>query len=232
MVAEIGSRNKSPRVLSGSINSDSPTSQIMQPQGLSIASSDTMLPSNTALNNQPQRNALPPGDRLCVGIMHFSKQDFRREPWYLDNLFLLTSFTIGLGCIVLPIASVPHFTLDFDTGPIIIAFLMLLPIGLISCSVIPLCAVANSLQDRDLSPSLSGCVIRLAVDPRRSYRALRWVYFLSWPIAASFFATAFYLTFGVYFVYAMIPILCWGGISFALFVCAVYTGLFSIYSQI
>lgn len=194
-------------------------------------SNNTALLHSMASNSQPLQNAARPGDRLCGRIQSLCKQDFRKEPWYLDNLRLLTCVSIAVMPVIIPFGALR------DHGGLTMILLVSVPaiFGLVASIVIPVCGIVSSIQHRPLSRH-SSFIIGLAIYPK--YQVPRWIFFLSWAAAAWLASNTTLYTFGFSFG---VPVLVMTSMTlvhlaalifFAVFFYAVVFGLFYIYSQV
>jgi hypothetical protein len=165
-----------------------------------------------------------PRDPLCERVRRLCAHDFRDQPWYLDNLYLISSYAIGAAAMILPFAK--------PSGVVVLAGLdLILAIGWSIIAVIPLCGIVDSIQRQEPSQRQAPLMIRLAVHPGKVYERSRWAYFVGVPVISiivspitytmSGFATSFF-----------IPVLIWALFSVVMSFRALWACLRSIYLQV
>lgn len=165
-----------------------------------------------------------PSDPLCERVRRLCAHDFRDQPWYLDNLYLIASYAIGAAGMILPFAR--------PSGAVILTGLdVILPNAWAIINVIPLCGIVDSIRRQEPSQRQAPLMIRLAVHPGKVYQRSRWAYFVGVPVISiivspitytmSGFATSFF-----------IPVLIWAFISLVIWFRASWAGLHSIYLQV
>lgn len=189
----------------------------------------TTQPYNTPSNHERPE---PPGNRLCGHIHHLCKQDFRTESWYLDNLRLVALFGVAMAVLILPL----HYYLQWNGLLMIEIIFIPIPIGLVAFTTIPLCGIVNSIRSSGSSARHSSFVIKLAIDPSKKYRIIRWIYFLSLPIVSGIavrglriFRDTLSLPTGAP---CFAPAGLWLGVGFIVLSSATGSSLGSIYSQV
>lgn len=148
---------------------------------------DTSLtaPSGMTLDS----TAPPPGypsDTLYTHLHGLCIYDFRVESWYLDSLFLVMFFVIGLACIILPMVELGHVTaiLQFFAFGGVLPFIILF---FICVTAIPLCGVASIIRQGGTSHRRPSFILRLAIDPGVGYRVSRGLFFVYAPISSALF---------------------------------------------
>lgn len=123
-----------------------------------------------ASSSQPLQDTAHPSGRLCRRIQYLCKQDFRTEPWYLDNLRLLASVSIAVMPVIIPFGTL------HDHGGLTMILLVSVPaaFGLVASTVIPVCGIVAGIRHRPMSRR-SSLFIGLAIDPK--YQTSRWIFF-------------------------------------------------------
>lgn len=180
---------------------------------------NTDMPYNTAPSNK-SRHAGNPDDPLCVRLRHICKrEDFRTEPWYLDNLYLIMCYFASEGIMVLSLVR-------SDNG--IWALNALLPpfFALVYLTTIPLCGILQRIQQGKSERRLS-FLVRLAVDSGMRYRVARWVYFVSAPVFV-----IIYVSMPVEELGNVVPAAIWCLVGFVVWFAGICSILSSVYSQV
>lgn len=168
-----------------------------------------------------------PSDTLWSHIQRLCSHDFRAEPWYLDNLFLIMSYFAMAACFILIVQS-PGWGNYGRMSLLLELVLGLSAGGIVIPGAIPLCGIVSGIQRRG---KRSPFLIKLAVDSGNRYRMSRWIFCLWALISGIAFAVGFYTLGDIGSEFGSCAILwisVWGIISFY----AVFRGLFSIYSQV
>lgn len=230
---DVGSKNQRPAVLDSiaghntsfqSLGSQQPielTPKISTERRDDGGRNDDPFVHHMAPNTGLLPNTKRPDNRLWVRIRDICMQDFRAEPWYLSNLWLMALVAVASACMTFPEALTRGNDLDHA-----VVMLVILPIIYFSTSsiIIPLCGIVNSIRDTTLSSRnpLSG--IRLAIDPGKRYHAIRWIYFALLSMATGFTA---YVGLPMHLYLAVPPIACC-----IVFGPALFTELFSIIFQV
>lgn len=168
-----------------------------------------------------------PSEPLCVRVKHLCNRDFRAEPWYMDNLYMITAVAAAAGCLFLAIFTngYPANGAANAKGYVLMLFLFYSPsVGLPFISTIPSCAMVNGMLLQQYSPFL----IRLAIDCGKRYRLSRWIFYLSAPFAAIIFSALF----STWPAYALIAPAVWASFCLLVRLYASCMGVYSVWSQV
>jgi hypothetical protein len=167
-----------------------------------------------------------PSAPLCERVRRLCAHDFRDQPWYLDNLYLISSYAIGAAGMILPFAK-PSGVVVVLTGLNVI-----LPAGWGIISVIPLCGIVDSIRRQEPSQRQAPLMIRLAVHPGKVYQRSRWAYFVCDPVISIIVSPITYTMSGFAATSLFIPVLIWSFIFVVMWFRASWAGLHSIYLQV
>lgn len=170
-----------------------------------------------------------PSDTLCPRVQLLCNQDYRGEPWYLDNLFLIMSYFTSAACIILqmPLAGIQQIFMWIFEVPAVFAAGIFIP------GIIPLCGVVSDILRKERRTPF---LIKLAVDPGKRYRVSRWIFCLWAPVFAIFFVIGSYQWDSVDYpgmiVWITIGELLWILVCVIISCYSFFRGLFSIYLQL
>lgn len=175
---------------------------------------DATLSCNMTSDSGPVRRT---GSPLCAGIQRICHDDFRAEPWYLENLFLIVWYAIAEACVVLQWAGSGWvWSLDVFLPPIF---------ALCYLTIIPLCGIMDLIQRSGCSQRRPPFLIRLAVDPGKNYRLSRRIYILSAPVVAIIYVSVPSLGWNI------LPAGIWCIAGFIVWVYAIFASISSVHSQ-
>lgn len=188
------------------------------PQQIPVQESDRG--SSRALDIVPPSEH--PIDGLYSQLRRLCNQDFRDEPWYLDNLLQITSYSVVAGGFILSYRFDPPYFVYLVLGPGTCLGFVTIP------TAIPQCKIVSGIQRRKRN---SPFLIKLAVDPRKRYRVSRWIFCLWGSISAAMYVVSGY-TNTVLGTTFLCSVLSWIGALIAICFYAFFSGLFSIYRQV
>lgn len=144
------------------------------------AKQDTIIPSQTAVTHSlpliMQTSAKP----LLARISDLCQKQFQSEPWYLDNMRFAIAVMTGVACFILVVFAEGQSGSFPDVAVVLIVFVA----TVVCLPLIPLCGILDGLGPKQLAQRHPLSVVRLAVDPGKTYRVLRYIYFLCCPISA------------------------------------------------
>lgn len=179
------------------------------------------------LDNEPLPGCL--GNALCARVQRLCNHDFRDEPWYVDNLFLIMCYVTSGPIIILEMLFMGYF------GALGTFLKTLVPAmlggGCIILATIPLCGTVSCIQRRGRRSSF---ITRLTIDSRKKYRVPRWIFCLYAPISVIIFgamALPFHAAIWDVYTASLFPGI-WCGIFYIVHLYACFRSLFSIYSQL
>lgn len=164
-------------------------------------------------------------EHLCARVHRLCTHDFRDQPWYLDNLWLISSYTIGAAAVILPLAKFSGlWTVLRPQNNMVFALVAVLPVSLAVITIIPLCGIVDSIQRQE--PPF---VIRLAVHPGKVYQRSRWIYLVCVPVVLIIAGPITYVFDDAVNVYLLVTI--WGMVFAVAFLRASCACVYSVYLQ-
>lgn len=186
--------------------------------------------SSMALDSVPLTGH--PSDTLCPRVQLLCNQDYRGEPWYLDNLFLIMSYFTSAACIILQMPLLGNGQISILTSEVPGVFIA----GFFVPGIIPLCGIVSGIQGREwCTPFL----IKLAVNSGKRYRVSRWIFCLWAPVSAIIFVIGWHYWDSVdgfddpsMLSWISIGVVLWILVCVIISCYALFRGLFSIYSQV
>lgn len=174
------------------------------------ANQNTVVPSQAMVAHGLSFPMQASAEPLLNRISSLCQRRFHSEPWYLDNMRLAMAAMTGVAC----------FLFVTGQGDSFITFTWVLAIflaSLVCLALIPLCGILDSLGSKQLAKRCPLSVVRLAVDPGKAYRVLRYIYFVLCPISTIGYGVVL-LVHGGYM--SIVPLFIWAGFVYLLIIIA------------
>ncbi|EYE93189.1 uncharacterized protein EURHEDRAFT_525017 [Aspergillus ruber CBS 135680] len=174
------------------------------------ANRDTVVPPQAMVAHGLSFPMQASAEPLLNRISSLCQRQFHSEPWYLDNMRLAIAVMTGVAGFL--------FVRGRDDTFIMFVLVLAVSVAFLSClALIPLCEVLDSLESKQLAKRCPLSVVRIAVDPGKAYRVLRYIYSVFCPISS----LGYGVILSVYGTYvSMVPMLIWAGFVCLLIVVA------------